>query len=113
MAQLDTMHVLAQPWDQAWVSLNLRVKSQSEKKNNFFSHLLPLSPPHSKLHCYKAGAPFMSPTSSCKQICCPSQPRYLSAAKGIIFCLSSPKMLLQQSCKTNIVLSKMVCVKQG
>lgn len=32
MAQLDTMHVLAQPWDQAWVSLNLRVKSQSEKK---------------------------------------------------------------------------------
>lgn len=117
MAQLDTKQVLAQPWDQAWESLHLGFQSEEpEGKKYVLSHLLPPSPPHSELHCYKAGAPFMSPASSCKQLCCCSQPSYPKvsvAAKGIIFCLSSSKMLLQRSCKINIVLSKTVCVKQG
>lgn len=77
MAQLDTVHVLAQPWDQAWESLSLGFQSEeSEWKKYILSHFFPPSPPHSELHCCKAGAPFKSPTSSCKQICCPSQPRY-------------------------------------
>lgn len=73
MAQLVTMHVLAQLRER----LNLGFQSEeSEWKKYVLSHLLPPSPTPLRAALLQSWCPLVSPTSSCEEICCPSQPRY-------------------------------------
>lgn len=62
MAQLDTMHVLAQPWDQLWESLNLGFQNEeSEWKKFILFHLLPPSPIPFRAALLQNGCPFHVP----------------------------------------------------